>query len=92
MRAKRNILFLLVSFALTVFANDNDDLYLDSIFQVQEVTVVENRKKEIIPAQSLNGEVLQNLNSQSVADAMRFFSGVQIKDFGGIGGIKSRNI
>ena len=86
MRAKRNILFLLVSFALTVFANDNDDLYLDSIFQVQEVTVVENRKKEIIPAQSLNGDALQNLNSQSVADAMRFFSGVQIKDFGGVGG------
>lgn len=92
MRAKRNILFLLVSFALTVFANDNDDLYLDSIFQVQEVTVVENRKKEIIPAQSLNGDALQNLNSQSVADAMRFFSGVQIKDFGGVGGIKTVNI
>ena len=89
---KRNILFLLISFALNVFANDNDDLYLDSIFQVQEVTIVENRKKEIIPAQSLSGKALQNLNSQSVADALRYFSGVQIKDFGGIGGIKTVNI
>lgn len=92
MTTKHNILFLLLSFALNVFANDDNDLYLDSIFQVQEVTVVENRKKEIIPAQSLSGKALQNLNSQSVADALRYFSGVQIKDFGGIGGIKTVNI
>lgn len=67
-------------------------MYLDSIYEVQEVIVVENRKKEIIPAQSLSSEKLQNLNSQSVADALRYFSGVQIKDFGGVGGIKTVNI
>ncbi len=93
LRPKRNILLSLISaLAITASANDTDDLYLDSIFQVQEVTVVENRKKEIIPAQSLSGKALQNLNSQSVADALRYFSGVQIKDFGGIGGIKTVNI
>lgn len=93
MRPKRNILLSLISaLAITASANDTDGLYLDSIFQVQEVTVVENRKKEIIPAQSLSGKALQNLNSQSVADALRYFSGVQIKDFGGIGGIKTVNI
>ncbi|MDE7357148.1 MAG: TonB-dependent receptor plug domain-containing protein, partial [Bacteroidales bacterium] len=32
------------------------------------------------------------LNSLSVADAIRFFSGVQIKDYGGVGGIKTVNI
>lgn len=90
---KRNILLsLILAFALNIWANDVDDMYLDSIFEVQEVIVVENRKKEIIPAQSLSGETLQNLNSQSVADALRYFSGVQIKDFGGIGGIKTVNI
>lgn len=90
---KRSILLsLILAFALNIWANDVDDMYLDSIFEVQEVIVVENRKKEIIPAQSLSGETLQNLNSQSVADALRYFSGVQIKDFGGIGGIKTVNI
>lgn len=69
-----------------------DEAFLDSIFMVSEVVVVENRKKEIIPAQSISGEALQSLNSQSVADALRYFSGVQIKDFGGIGGIKTVNI
>ena len=41
---------------------------------------------KIIPAQTLQGEKLQKLNALSVADAIRYFSGVQIKDYGGIGG------
>ncbi|MDE6695181.1 MAG: TonB-dependent receptor plug domain-containing protein, partial [Bacteroidales bacterium] len=36
--------------------------------------------------------VLERLNSLSVADAIRFFSGVQIKDYGGVGGVKTVNI
>ncbi len=83
---------MLISLATPIAANEIDDAFLDSIMQVQEITVVENRKKEIIPAQSLSGETLQSLNAQSVADALRYFSGVQIKDFGGIGGIKTINI
>ncbi|MDE6120601.1 MAG: TonB-dependent receptor, partial [Muribaculaceae bacterium] len=47
---------------------------------------------EIIPAQSLRGEELRRLNSNSVADALRYFSGVQVKDYGGVGGIKTVNI
>ena len=35
---------------------------------------------KIIPAQALQGEQLQRLNALSVADAIRYFSGVQIKD------------
>lgn len=42
----------------------------------------------MIPAQKLSGEELKTLNSFSVADAIRYFSGVQIKDYGGIGGLK----
>lgn len=48
--------------------------------------------REIIPAQTLSGAELERLNSQSVADALRYFSGVQIKDYGGIGGLKTINI
>lgn len=77
---------------LNSFASDIDDNYLDSIFEINEIIVVENRRKEIIPAQMITGEDLERLNSQSVADALRYFSGVQVKDFGGIGGIKTINI
>lgn len=40
----------------------------------------------------LTGVELQALNSFSVADAIRYFSGVQIKDYGGIGGLKTVDI
>ena len=47
---------------------------------------------EIIPVQTLAGEELRRLSSNSVADALRYFSGVQVKDYGGVGGIKTVNI
>lgn len=43
-------------------------------------------------AQELSGERLQRLNSHNVADALRYFSGIQIKDYGGVGGLKTVNI
>ncbi|EJW97762.1 outer membrane vitamin B12 receptor protein [gut metagenome] len=48
--------------------------------------------KETIPVQVLSGEVLKKLSVHSVADAVRYFSGVQVKDYGGIGGLKTVNI
>ncbi len=47
---------------------------------------------ELIPVQTLQGDELQLLASHSVADAIRYFSGLQIKDYGGIGGLKTVNI
>ena len=77
-------------FCVNVYAqNTVDDLYLDSMLYLNEVIVVSNKYKEIIPSQKLSGEELQRLNSHSVADAVRYFSGIQIKDYGGIGGLKT---
>ncbi|MEG2492639.1 MAG: TonB-dependent receptor, partial [Rikenellaceae bacterium] len=49
-------------------------------------------QKEVIPVQTLSGVELEKLSVHSVADAVRYFSGVQIKDYGGIGGLKTVNI
>ena len=58
-----------------------------------EVVVTARKPNDdIIPAQTLSGEELHRLNSNSVADALRYFSGVQVKDYGGVGGIKTVNI
>ncbi|MDR3193983.1 MAG: TonB-dependent receptor [Tannerella sp.] len=67
---------------------------LDSVQLIQEVVVTANgsRYREIIPAQKLSGEKLEALGSFSVADAIRYFSGVQIKDYGGVGGLKTVDI
>lgn len=48
--------------------------------------------REVIPVQKLSGEQLKNLSSFSVADAIRYFSGVQLKDYGGVGGLKTVNV
>jgi outer membrane cobalamin receptor len=64
----------------------------DSIRRLNEVVVVAARHKEIIAPQKLSGKELEALSSFSVADAIRYFSGVQIKDYGGIGGLKTVDI
>mgnify|MGYP002471334471 CR=1 FL=1 len=62
--------------------------------QYIETVTVQGRRSvpSIIPAQTLSGAELEKLSANSVADAIRYFSGVQIKDYGGIGGLKTVNI
>ena len=65
---------------------------LDSVQQLKEIIVTAPAFKEVIPSQILSGKELENLNGHSVADALRYFSGIQLKDYGGIGGLKTVNI
>ena len=80
------IVFLLVS--LTSSAQSK----LDSLQHLDEVVVTAMIQKEIIPVQILSGVSLEKLGAHSVADAIRYFSGVQIKDYGGVGGLKTVDI
>ena len=88
------LLFLIWIFSilpLDVLAKERTDTLPHH--QLGEVVVTARKPNEdIIPAQILSGEELHKLNSNSVADALRYFSGVQVKDYGGVGGIKTVNI
>ena len=65
----------------------------DTVHQIDAVvTVGQRRVVETVPAQVLAGQELKRLNVVSVADAVRYFSGIQIKDYGGVGGLKTVNI
>ncbi len=77
---------------ISISATEVEDA--DTMLNLKEVSVVRAYKPyiEVIPAQKLEGAQLQRLNSFSVADAVRYFSGVQIKDYGGVGGIKTVDI
>lgn len=44
------------------------------------------------PVQQINKKVLEMLNSISVADASKYFSGVLLKDYGGLGGLKTISV
>lgn len=68
-------------------------LVTDTLFTLSEVEITASRREQpVIPVQRLEGARLQQLSVQSVADALRYFSGVQIKDYGGVGGLKTVDI
>ena len=68
----------------------------DSAKVLHKVTVSGLKKKSTFtaatPLQTLNSETLQQINAPSVGDAARYFSGVQVKDYGGVGGLKTVSV
>ncbi|WP_294243556.1 TonB-dependent siderophore receptor [uncultured Chryseobacterium sp.] len=82
----------LISAPASVFSQKREN---DSIGtrMIQDIIINSKRQETgVISSQKLSGTELEKLNSTSVADAVRYFSGVQIKDYGGIGGMKTVNI
>ncbi len=63
----------------------------DTTLLLEQVEVTA-RKKPLATVQSLSGVELQSLSSTSIADALKYFAGVQIKDYGGLGGLKTVNV
>ena len=96
---KRLLLYILL-LVCTCMNAGADSAYseqqLDSIlreFSIDEVEVTARRREEpVIPVQKLDGARLEGLSAQSVADAARYFSGVQLKDYGGVGGMKTIDV
>lgn len=88
----RYFFLLLLSFVSYGLYGQSEDSIANN-YDVDEIMVLGNRSiPKIIPAQVLESEQLDRLSVHSVADAIRYFSGVQIKDYGGIGGLKTVNI
>lgn len=78
---------------VAVFAQQPDSSRLSRTQHIDSVVVVGTfHPEKVVPAQVLSGQELQRLSAHSVADAIRYFSGVQIKDYGGIGGLKTINV
>ena len=87
------VLALLCFMVLCVYPQGGTPGSLDSIQQVGEVIVwAKPTYREVIPSHVMKGEQLERLSSHSIADALRYFAGVQLKDYGGVGGIKTINI
>ena len=91
---RTTLILVLALCAHALFAQDEadaDSLYRD--FHIEEVEVTARAlTKDVIVPQTLKGAELQRMSALSVADALRYFSGVQLKDYGGVGGIKTINV
>jgi vitamin B12 transporter len=63
---------------------------------LNEVKIISTKITEenisVTPVQIIHPSALDKLNSTTVADAVKIFSGVQLKDYGGIGGLKTINV
>lgn len=65
----------------------------DTIFQLTDIVVTGSKnERKVIPPQVMTHKDIERLNALSVADAIRYFSGIQLKDYGGIAGLKTINI
>ena len=101
MRRLLSIVILTLS-CVAAFAQNNvadsllalsPDSLIARYIDLEEYTITARvKEKDIIIPQTLSGVQLKKMNALSVADAIRYFSGVQIKDYGGVGGIKTVNI
>ena len=85
------ILFLIFSF-ISFCAEAQED----SLHHLQQVEVKAQAKvspaQSPTPVQILNKNELENIGGESVAKAVQYFSGVQVKDYGGIDGLKTVSV
>lgn len=81
------VMLPLCLYAQTVSAQS---VHPDSVYRLDEVIV--NGIKNVTPHQTITRSQIMALPSNSVADALKFLSGVQIKDYGGLGGQKTINV
>lgn len=92
---KKKTLFLLFLIVVPFWLSAQvpaDSIAADTAKVLKGVTIKAKPFQEVIPVQSLSGKQLENLSSHTVADALRYFAGVQIKDYGGLGGLKTVDV
>lgn len=72
------------------------DTVSDTSRRLDDVTVTARRKPHKLsaaaPVQSLSGQDLEQLGIRDMADAVRRFAGVNVRDYGGIGGLKTVSV
>ena len=98
MKLFRSFLLFQVLFVGCIFYQAKAQQRIDTthVYKIDEVVVKENRKmKELrstTPLQILNADKLRQNGAMQVSDAAKLFSGVVIKDYGGIGGLKTISV
>lgn len=72
------------------------DTITGKVHQIDKVTVtarkLPNKITSAVPIQTLSQQDISQLGIQNMADAVRRFAGANVKDYGGIGGLKTVSI
>ena len=95
MKVLKQTVFLLICAVLTVGNEVNAQTVNDSL-QLPEVVITESYSDREIrstaPLQVLSQKTIRNLHALQLSDAVKHFSGVTVKDYGGIGGLKTISV
>ena len=87
------LIFYLLTCSYLIKAKDTTLRHVDTL---KKVTITGERDyiplSTTVSTQQLSGKALENSNNLNVADAIKGFSGVQIRDYGGIGGMKTIDV
>ena len=86
------VAILVILSAHPAAAERADSLASDTLHHQLQTLEVTATRKPLATVQELEGSKLQSLSSTSIADALKYFAGVQIKDYGGLGGLKTVNV
>ena len=99
-RLSGNILFAWLSFFILIVTVS--DLYAvavpdtSKVYKIDEVTVTSAVRNHSItstaPLHMLSSDQIGKLNVIQVAEAVKFFPGVTVRDYGGIGGLKTVSV
>ncbi|MDN3548067.1 TonB-dependent receptor plug domain-containing protein [Mucilaginibacter aquaedulcis] len=88
-------LLLAVWFCLAIYFPLTISAQTDTTKKIREVTVTGASMPQIqtiIPSQQISASDFSRYNAFNVADAIRDFAGVILKDYGGIGGLKTVSV
>ena len=83
------ITFLLCCFAGSLYSQEDTVTKVHHLKEVGVVVEKNSDKGQSVPVQVLPYEKLQTLPAVQLSDALKFMSGVVVKDYGGVGGLKT---
>mgnify|MGYP002912117243 CR=1 FL=1 len=87
-----SVLLCCQALSLSLFAQQQkvDTAHIYSIPEIMVSDPYQTREvRSASPLQVFNKEELKNLQALQVSDAVKHFAGVTVKDYGGIGGLKT---
>ncbi len=65
----------------------------DSLLKLKEVKIIAlKQKNSLAPSQQISNNNFKNFAAYNIADAVRNFAGVNVKDYGGFGGLKTVSV
>ncbi len=92
----RAIVKMMLFLLLGITAINHLQAQTDTSKTLHKITVsalkYKNPYRSAVPTQLLQKNILQQLNAPTIGDAANYFSGVLVKDYGGVGGLKTVSV